>query len=236
VSGPEIDKDGRIAADDEVDGLLESLTTNDPYREEQATLPFNPETMHPHVSAGALPTEPPPPRKAPEPPSPAEKPRVPLPGARLPRPGESGAGAAPRVPTRPRPIPRPGKGLPGGSRIDDSEIDAALSSLSGAPAAPTTPPETVETPARAPVPDVEGYGAAAASLAPNPDSWAPPAFASESLDDLEAVELDDEETGEYRPPPRPNPSLAELAATLTSGAAVDLSGEAESSPGVDALD
>jgi tetratricopeptide (TPR) repeat protein len=69
----------------------------------------------------------------------------------------------------------------------------------------------------------------AASLAPNPDSWLPPAF-DESLDDLEAVELDGDAPNDGANT-RAGPSLETLAASLSEGER-----DAESAPNVDALD
>src|SRR5205085_11810218 len=117
----------------------------------------------------------------------------------------------------------------------DSEIDAALMSLSGPPAAPTAPPAPTSPSGLAGpgMPDEEdfddgeeppplpGFGdgdepsSPSASLAPDPDSWLPPAFDHESLDDLEAVEVD-EPTADYDPLLQGTPSLAKLAADLTA--------------------
>ncbi len=161
--------------DEDVDGLLESLLTDDGYREEQPTLPIDPE---PPVPSAGRPSKPPsvhppvprPRRSTPVPaPSvaPTEKPRMPKPVApRIPRPGVDAtaqpppvnpAGPARREPflpaTSPPPGParRPARGLPKGldPGIDESEIDAALMPLSFHPAAPSMPP----TPSQPPTPN-----------------------------------------------------------------------------------
>ncbi|HVW29052.1 MAG TPA: proline-rich domain-containing protein [Polyangiaceae bacterium] len=262
--------DSDVEKDDahEVDGLLDSLTQEE-YRDEQATLPFNAETMPPPggFSVRTPPSSEPPPRDVPTaqpapfaprktPPIPPRPARLPLPGAGVPRPG---APAAPkRDATRPpaRPVPKPAKGLPDGEGIDDSEIDAALMSLSGHPAAPTTPPTTAreavaplglaeeeEPDEEAPPPlpamgDRDGAPSAPRSpLPPDPDSWLPPAFDNESLDDLEAVEVE-EPTMDYDPLLDAAPSLARLAADLTAGGEKEDPDApvVEATAGVEALD
>ena len=252
--------------DDEVDGLLESLT-NGGYRGEQATIPFNAETMPPPGTHAAptpmpeppAPTPPPPTRPRETPPVPPRPARMPLPEARLARPSAGAAGK--REGTRPpgRPVPKPTKGLPGGSGLDDSEIDAALMSLSASPPAPTTPPATVPNAALAPPPvpssttlertpsppppggTLEDAGVAdsapdESALSPDPDSWLPPHFEAESLDDLEAVELDGDVTSNFEPLLHGAPSLERLASDLTADGEKEGHGDAESAPDVAALD
>jgi tetratricopeptide (TPR) repeat protein len=224
MSEPESDDERAARADREVDGLLESLTGDsgarpsetDEYRDEQATIQFDMATAPPPPPRRTPPMPSGPQATPPTPSTAAERPRMPLPGAKLPRPGEAAGPAsrssqrstAPRPPTRP--VPRPTKGLPGGSGIDDAEIDAALMSLS-------VPPPAVELPPSDPPEPEHGVPS---SLAPNPDSWMPPPLDQESLDELGAVELSEPDTQDYEPSTREAPSLARLAAGLSAGPAV----------------
>jgi tetratricopeptide (TPR) repeat protein len=132
-------------------------------------------------------------------------------------------------------------------------------SLSASPAAPTSPPEEPPVTALAPAPlpkdeaweddaapplpdgvgtpsvtAVADSGGTESSLAPDPDSWHPPHFEAESLDDLEAVEVE-EPTANYEPLLHPAPSLASLHAELSAGGEKD-DHRTEAAPHLAALD
>ncbi|HVU04922.1 MAG TPA: hypothetical protein VHE30_24395 [Polyangiaceae bacterium] len=128
MSDPKDPKKSPIQPDDDVDGLLESLTTDEGYREELATIPVDPEPLAAMT------------RKAPgaaNPVSPAQAPTAkpglvaPKPASALPRPGGPGTPGAPRppgslgprLPQRPNvpgakpAAPSAGAALAGGSRV-----------------------------------------------------------------------------------------------------------------------